>query len=107
MMWLPTTGRRLRAQKPIARNGLPFYRAMIERSGVGADIRAYDGASGNLAAMQAAISEDFLEQLTAVGDESAVRAGVERYREAGALSPCIGPIPKTDFERTLSAGIGV
>jgi len=86
--------------------GLPFYRAMIERSGFGADIEGYDGAAGDLEAMQAAISEEFLEQLTAVGDETAVRAGLERYREAGARSPCIGPIPKTDFEATLRAGIG-
>jgi F420-dependent oxidoreductase-like protein len=86
--------------------GLPFYRAMIERSGFGADIEAYDGAAGNLEGMERAISEDFLEQLTAVGDEPAVRGGVVRYREAGATSPCIGPIPKTDFEATLRAGIG-
>jgi probable F420-dependent oxidoreductase len=86
--------------------GLPFYRAMIERSGFGADIEGYDGAAGDLEAMQAAISEDFLEQLTAVGDETAVRAALERYSAAGATSPCIGPIPKTDFEATLRAGIG-
>jgi len=86
--------------------GLPFYRAMIDRSGFGVDIEAYDSAAGSLDAMEHAISEDFLEQLTAVGDEPAVRAGVARYREAGASSPCIGPIPKTDFEATLSAGIG-
>ena len=53
--------------------------------------------------MQAAISDDFLAMLTAVGDEDAVRAGVERYRDAGATSPCVGPIPKTDFEATLRA----
>ena len=35
-----------------------------------------------------------------------MRAGIERYREAGATSPCIGPIPKTDFEATLSVAIG-
>jgi alkanesulfonate monooxygenase SsuD/methylene tetrahydromethanopterin reductase-like flavin-dependent oxidoreductase (luciferase family) len=86
--------------------GLPFYRAMIERSGFGADIEAYDGAAGNLDGMEHAISEDFLEQLTAVGDEPAVRGGVARYREVGATSPCIGPIPKTDFEATLRAAIG-
>src|SRR6202035_987796 len=78
--------------------GLLFYRAMIERSGFAADIAAYDAAAGNLEAMEDAISEDFLEQLTAVGDEPLVRGGVTRYREAGATSPCIGPIPKTDFE---------
>ena len=85
---------------------LPFYRAMLERSGFGAELAAFDAAGGQVEEMQAAISERFLEQLTAVGDEAAVRAGVERYRAAGATSPCVGPIPKTDFEATLRAGIG-
>ena len=85
--------------------GLPFYRAMLERSGFDADIEAFDAAAGDFAAMQAAISPNFLEQLTAVGDESAVHAGLERYRAAGATSPCLGPIPKTDFEATLRIGI--
>jgi alkanesulfonate monooxygenase SsuD/methylene tetrahydromethanopterin reductase-like flavin-dependent oxidoreductase (luciferase family) len=83
--------------------GLPFYRAMIERSGFDADIAAYDAAAGDLAGMQAAISDEFLEQLTAVGDAAAVQAGIERYRAAGAISPCIGPIPGTDFPETLRA----
>lgn len=86
--------------------GLPFYRAMIERTGFADDIAGYDAAAGDLEAMQAAISDGFLEQLTAVGDEQGVRAGLERYRSAGASSPCLGPIPKTDFEATLRAGAG-
>lgn len=86
--------------------GLPFYRAMIERTGFGADIAAYDAAAGDLEAMQSAISDGFLDELTAVGDESEVQAGLERYRAAGAGSPCIGPIAKTDFEATLRAAIG-
>ena len=53
--------------------------------------------------MQAAISDGFLDALTAVGDEDAVRAGVRRYLDAGATSPCVGPIPKSDFEATLHA----
>jgi alkanesulfonate monooxygenase SsuD/methylene tetrahydromethanopterin reductase-like flavin-dependent oxidoreductase (luciferase family) len=85
--------------------GLPFYRAMIERSGFTADIEAYDAAAGDIAAMKAAISEDFLDQLTAVGEETAVREGIERYRRAGSTSPCVGPIPTTDFEATLRIGI--
>jgi alkanesulfonate monooxygenase SsuD/methylene tetrahydromethanopterin reductase-like flavin-dependent oxidoreductase (luciferase family) len=85
--------------------GLPFYRAMIERSGFGADIEAYDRAAGDLDAMAAAVSEDFLEQLTAVGDASAVRAGVQRYRDAGASSPSVGPTSHTDVAATLRAGI--
>jgi alkanesulfonate monooxygenase SsuD/methylene tetrahydromethanopterin reductase-like flavin-dependent oxidoreductase (luciferase family) len=86
--------------------GLPFYRAMIERTGFGEEIAAFDaaGAAGDFEGMQAAISDSFIEQLTAVGDDDAVRAGLERYRSAGATSPCIGPIPKTDFEATLRAG---
>ena len=33
-----------------------------------------------------------------------VRAGIQRYRDAGATSPCLGPISKTDFAATLEAG---
>jgi alkanesulfonate monooxygenase SsuD/methylene tetrahydromethanopterin reductase-like flavin-dependent oxidoreductase (luciferase family) len=84
---------------------LPFYRAMLERSGFGADIAAYDAAAGEIEAMQAAISTDFLTQLTGVGSEADVHAGIERYRAAGATSPCVGPIPTTDFEATLRVGI--
>jgi len=85
--------------------GLPFYRAMLERSGFGDDIAAFDDAAGrgDGEAMQAAISDRFLEVLTATGDEDAVRRGIERYRAAGATSPCVGPIPRTDFEATLRA----
>lgn len=86
--------------------GLPFYRAMIERTGFGADIEAFDAAAGDLDTMQAAISDGFLEELTAVGDAAGVQAGLERYRSAGATSPCVGPIPKTDFDATLKAGMG-
>jgi alkanesulfonate monooxygenase SsuD/methylene tetrahydromethanopterin reductase-like flavin-dependent oxidoreductase (luciferase family) len=85
---------------------LPFYRAMIERTGFGADIAGYDRAAGNLEEMQNAISDAFLHELTAVGDAQALAAGIERYRAAGTTSPCIGPIPGTDPEATLRAGLG-
>lgn len=85
--------------------GLPFYRAMIDRSGFGADLDAYDAAAakGDLYRMQAAASDDFLRLLTAVGGVDDVRAGVQRYRDAGVTSPCVGPIARTDFEATLRA----
>jgi alkanesulfonate monooxygenase SsuD/methylene tetrahydromethanopterin reductase-like flavin-dependent oxidoreductase (luciferase family) len=88
--------------------GLPFYRAMLERSGFDDEIAAFDTAAGagDGEAMQRAISARFLETLAAVGDPDAVRAGVERYRAAGATSPCVGPISKTDFDATLSAAAG-
>jgi hypothetical protein len=53
--------------------------------------------------MQGAISDAFLEDLLAVGSAVDVRGGVERYRAAGASSPCIGPIPGSDFDATLRA----
>jgi alkanesulfonate monooxygenase SsuD/methylene tetrahydromethanopterin reductase-like flavin-dependent oxidoreductase (luciferase family) len=84
---------------------LPFYRAMIERSGFGEDIAAFDAAAqaGDGDGMRAAISDRYLDLLTAAGDEDAVRAGVERYRGAGVTSPCVGPISRTDFASTLRA----
>ena len=82
---------------------LPFYRAMLERSGFGDEIEAFDAAGGDPEAMQAAISDRFLEALLAAGDEDAVRAGIERYQAAGANSPCVGPVPRTDFAATLRA----
>jgi alkanesulfonate monooxygenase SsuD/methylene tetrahydromethanopterin reductase-like flavin-dependent oxidoreductase (luciferase family) len=85
--------------------GLPFYRAMLERSGFGEDIAAYDepAARGEREAMQAAISERFVRALCAIGSPEEVRAGVARYDEAGANAPCVGPIARTDFEATLRA----
>jgi alkanesulfonate monooxygenase SsuD/methylene tetrahydromethanopterin reductase-like flavin-dependent oxidoreductase (luciferase family) len=88
--------------------GLPFYRAMLERSGFGDDIARFDEAAarGDGDAMGQAISEDFLRVVTAVGDGRGVREGVERYSAAGATSPCVGPIARTDFESTLRAAAG-
>jgi alkanesulfonate monooxygenase SsuD/methylene tetrahydromethanopterin reductase-like flavin-dependent oxidoreductase (luciferase family) len=83
--------------------GLPFYRAMLERSGFGADIAAFDDAGGELEPMRAAISDAFLHSLAAIGDADDVRAGLDRYRDAGATSPSVGPVSRTDFEATLGA----
>lgn len=87
--------------------GLPFYRAMLERSGFDAEIAAFDAAAsaGDGDGMQQAISTRFIDTLAAIGDADAVRAGVERYRAAGTTSPCVGPIGKTDFDVTLEAAI--
>jgi F420-dependent oxidoreductase-like protein len=84
---------------------LPFYRAMIERSGFGDDIAAFDEgmAAGDTARALAGISDRFLAGLTAIGSADDVRAGVDHYAQAGATSPCIGPISKTDFAATLEA----
>jgi F420-dependent oxidoreductase-like protein len=84
---------------------LPFYRKMIERSGYEADVRLFDEAMerGDTSAAAIAISDGFLENLAAIGPPDIAAAAVERYRDAGATSPCIGAIPGTDFETALES----
>ena len=84
---------------------LPFYRAMIDRSGFGEDIAAFDDGmqAGDVERAKAAISDRFLDELTAIGSADDVRAGVERYGDAGATSPGVGAVPRTDFSATLEA----
>lgn len=82
---------------------LPFYRAMIERSGFGADIERFDAkmAEGDAQAAVAEISDDFLEVLAAIGDRDTAAASIRRYQEAGTTSPCLGGIAGADFDATL------
>jgi alkanesulfonate monooxygenase SsuD/methylene tetrahydromethanopterin reductase-like flavin-dependent oxidoreductase (luciferase family) len=84
---------------------LPFYRSMLERSGFGEEIAAFDQgmAAGEVERGKAAISERMLTSLAGIGSADDVRGAVNRYRDAGASSPCVGAIPKTDFESTLGA----
>jgi alkanesulfonate monooxygenase SsuD/methylene tetrahydromethanopterin reductase-like flavin-dependent oxidoreductase (luciferase family) len=84
---------------------LPFYRRMLEGSGFGDEIAAFDEgiAAGDVEAAKQGISERMLDALAGIGDGDAVRGAVERYRAAGAVSPCVGGIPGTDFEATLEA----
>jgi alkanesulfonate monooxygenase SsuD/methylene tetrahydromethanopterin reductase-like flavin-dependent oxidoreductase (luciferase family) len=88
---------------------LPFYRAMIERSGFGGEIGAFDEAMGrgDSEAAKAAISERFLEQLAGIGSAADAEASVRRYLDAGAISPCLGGIARTDFDSTLKALAGL
>ena len=87
---------------------LPFYRAMIERSGYEDDVRAFDAAmkDGDTAAAAAAISDRYLDRLAAIGTPDVAAASVRNYRDCGATSPCVGGITKTDFDATLEALAG-
>jgi F420-dependent oxidoreductase-like protein len=67
---------------------LPYYRKMLERSGLDPD----EGATN-----------EFLSLLGAIGSADEARAAVRRYAEAGTTSPCIGGIPGSDFDTTLAA----
>jgi F420-dependent oxidoreductase-like protein len=84
---------------------LPFYRAMLESSGFGDELVAFDAgiAEGDVDEAKAGLSDRMLDELAGVGDADAVRAAVERYREAGAVSPCVGGLPGTDFDAGLEA----
>jgi probable F420-dependent oxidoreductase len=87
---------------------LPFYRAMLERSGYDDEIAGFDRgmSEGGPDAAMAAISDRFLDALAAVGSAEEAAASVRRYAEAGASSPCVSAIPKTDFDATLEALAG-
>jgi F420-dependent oxidoreductase-like protein len=84
---------------------LPFYRAMLEGSGFGAELAAFDEGmqAGDLERAKAGLSDEMLGALAGIGNADEVRAAVNRYREAGAVSPCVGGVPRSDFDAALEA----
>ncbi len=88
---------------------LPFYRAMLERSGYEEDIAGFDEGmqSGDAEAAVARISDRFLNNLGAIGSAEEAAESLRRYQAAGASSPCVGAVPGTDFNATLEALAGV
>lgn len=87
---------------------LPFYRSMIERSGFEADVAGFDRGmeQGGPETAVAAISDDYLDLLAAIGSPEEAAESVRRYRDCGATSPCVGGIAKTDFDVTLESLAG-
>jgi F420-dependent oxidoreductase-like protein len=67
---------------------LPFYRAMLEASGLGEGVRAFD--------RDAAVGDALADALGAVGDAARARAYVAAYRAAGATLPAVRPITFPD-----------
>jgi len=67
---------------------LPFYRAMLEASGLGAELAAYD--------RDREVGVGLARALGAVGDAAEARAYVEAYRDAGVTLPAIRPITFPD-----------
>jgi F420-dependent oxidoreductase-like protein len=75
---------------------LPFYRAMMERSGLGEALRSFDTTGETPDAVAHALG--------AIGDASTARAYVQAYRDAGVTLPAIRPITFPDapwYRRTL------
>ena len=54
--------------------------------------------------MQAAISERFLDELAAVGDEAEVRDGIDRYRDGGSDLPLRGPDARNRLRGDAASG---
>ncbi|HKZ05237.1 MAG TPA: LLM class flavin-dependent oxidoreductase [Methylomirabilota bacterium] len=81
---------------------LPFYRAMLEKSGFGAEVAAYDRAPS-----PDAVPERLATALGSVGDYRALAAFVATHRDAGVTLPAIRPIGFPDaphYLPTLEAG---
>jgi F420-dependent oxidoreductase-like protein len=101
----PDAARATMRQDLIPYASLPFYRAMLERSGFGDEIAAFDEGmqAGDVERAKAGLSDRLIGALAGIGPAEEVRAAVERYREAGTVSPCVGGIPGTDFDGALEA----
>ena len=85
---------------------LPFYRAMLERSGFDADLAAFDegmagGDDRDRRWPGSRTSCSPRSRASATADDA--RAKVVEYRDAGATSPCIGGIPGAGFDAALEA----
>jgi F420-dependent oxidoreductase-like protein len=81
---------------------LPFYRAMLEQSGFGAEIAAYDRSP-----KPEAVPERLMAALGGIGDFRVVSAFVAAYRDAGVTLPAVRPIgfpDATHYEPTVEAG---
>jgi alkanesulfonate monooxygenase SsuD/methylene tetrahydromethanopterin reductase-like flavin-dependent oxidoreductase (luciferase family) len=101
----PDAARATMRQDLITYASLPFYRSMLERSGFGDEIAAFDEGmqAGDLDRAKAGLSDQMLGALAGVGSAEEVTATVQRYREAGAISPCVGGMRGTDFDGALEA----
>jgi alkanesulfonate monooxygenase SsuD/methylene tetrahydromethanopterin reductase-like flavin-dependent oxidoreductase (luciferase family) len=80
---------------------LPFYRAMMQASGLGEGLRAFD--------RDGAVPESMAAALGAVGDAATARAYLQAYRQAGVTLPAVRPITFPDapwYRPTLEAMAG-
>jgi hypothetical protein len=75
---------------------LPFYRAMLEKSGFAAEISAWDRTRD-----PATVADRLVDALGAIGDAPALGRLVAAYREAGVTLPAIRPIGFPDAPHYL------
>jgi alkanesulfonate monooxygenase SsuD/methylene tetrahydromethanopterin reductase-like flavin-dependent oxidoreductase (luciferase family) len=105
----PEAARAAFRQQLVPYASLPFYRSMLERSGFGEDLAAFDEgmAAGDTDRAKAGLSDELLRALAGLGSADEARAAVERYRDAGVTSPCVGGLAGTGFDATLEAVAGL
>jgi len=80
---------------------LPFYRAMMEASGLGDALRSFD--------RDGAVPDSMAAALGGVGDAATARAYLQAYRQAGVTLPAVRPITFPDapwYRRTLEEAAG-
>src|SRR3954451_6168756 len=101
----PDAARAAMRQELVTYASLPFYRAMLERSGFEGDLAAFDEGmqAGDVEKAKAGLSDRLLGALAGIGSEDDVRGAVVRYQDAGATSPSIGGLPGSDFEGAMRA----
>jgi alkanesulfonate monooxygenase SsuD/methylene tetrahydromethanopterin reductase-like flavin-dependent oxidoreductase (luciferase family) len=75
---------------------LPFYRAMLEKSGYAAEIAAWDRARD-----LATVADRLVDGLGAIGDAPTLERLVTAYRDAGVTLPAIRPIGFPDAPHYL------
>ncbi|MDX1659101.1 MAG: LLM class flavin-dependent oxidoreductase [Nitriliruptorales bacterium] len=89
---------------------LPFYRSMLEDSGFGDDLERFDEGmtEGDVDRALQGVSDGLIDSLSGIGTIEDVQAAIERYREAGATLPGVGPLGGEDgaIERTFAAAAG-
>jgi F420-dependent oxidoreductase-like protein len=101
----PDQARGAMRQDLVTYASLPFYRAMLERSGFADDLAAFDEGmqAGDVERAKTGLSDELLHALAGIGSADDVRDAVERYREAGVTSPCVGGISGSDFDGAIRA----
>jgi probable F420-dependent oxidoreductase len=101
----PRSAREAMRGELVAYASLPFYRTMLERSGFGEDLAAFDEGmeAGDVERAKAGISDRLLHALAGIGSADEVRGTVQRYLDAGVTSPCVGGVPGTDFDAGIEA----
>src|SRR5262249_61417244 len=92
----PAAGRALFKAELARYLALPFYRAMLEQSGFGEELAAYDHAPA-----PTAMPDRLPEALVAVGDFRAIAEFVAAHRDAGVPLPATRPIAFPDSPHYL------